>query len=51
MRGEHHRERVITIEEEALYLGAAGDLMADIATILVDTGMRPEENARLRWNR
>ena len=23
--------------------------MADIATVLVDTGMRPEENSRLRW--
>jgi integrase len=23
--------------------------MADIATVLIDTGMRPEENARLRW--
>jgi len=23
--------------------------MADIATVLIDTGMRPEENSRLRW--
>jgi len=49
LRGEHHRERVVTREEEARYLGAAGELMADIATILMDTGMRPEENSRLRW--
>jgi integrase len=31
-------------EEEARYLAAA-----DIATVLIDTGMRPEENSRLRW--
>jgi integrase len=36
-------------EEEARYLAAAGELMADIATVLIDTGMRPEENSRLRW--
>ena len=49
LRGEHHREHVVSRDEEARYLAAAGDLMADIATILSDTGMRPEENARLRW--
>jgi integrase len=49
LRGEHHRERVVTKDEEARYLAAAGDLMADIATVLIDTGMRPEENSRLRW--
>jgi integrase len=49
LRGEHHRERVITPEEESRYLASAGELMADIATVLIDTGMRPEENARLRW--
>lgn len=49
LRGAHQRERVITREEEAQYLGAAGELMADIAVVLIDTGMRPEENSRLRW--
>src|SRR5271156_4819632 len=49
LRGEHHRERVVLPEEEARYLGAAGELMSDIATVLIDTGMRPEENSRLRW--
>ena len=48
LRGEHHRERVVTQDEESRYL-AAGDQMADIATVLIDTGMRPEENSRLRW--
>ena len=49
LRGEHHREHVVTPEEEAKYLKAAGPLMNDVATVLIDTGMRPEENARLRW--
>ena len=49
LRGEHHRERVVTSDEESKYLAAAGELMADLAAVLIDTGMRPEENARLRW--
>ncbi|CAN5553708.1 site-specific integrase [soil metagenome] len=49
LRGEHHREHVVTPDEEARYLAAAGGLMSDIATVLSDTGMRPDENARLRW--
>jgi integrase len=49
LRGEHHRERVVTPEEESRYLAMAGELMADIAAVLIDTGVRPEENARLRW--
>lgn len=50
LRGEHHRERVVTREEELRYLAACGERMADIATVLIDTGMRPEENYRLRWD-
>lgn len=49
LRGEHHRERVVTPDEESKYLAAAGELMADLAAVLIDSGMRPEENARLRW--
>jgi integrase len=48
--GEHHRERVITPAEEAQYLLAAGPLLADIATVLLDTGLRPEECYRLVWD-
>jgi integrase len=47
--GEQHRERVITREEEALYLSAAPALLADVATVLADTGLRPDECYRLRW--
>ena len=48
--GESHRERVITPAEEARYLAPAGPLLADIATVLVDTGLRPEECYRLVWD-
>lgn len=47
--GERHRERVLTIEEEGRYLAAASEPLSSIAVALVDTGMRPEECYRLRW--
>jgi integrase len=49
LRGERHRERVISPEEEAKYLAAAPDMLACVATILADTGMRPDECYRLCW--
>ncbi len=49
LRGEHHREHVVSRDEEVKYLAAASDSLADLASVLIDTGMRPEENARLRW--
>src|SRR6266536_133294 len=47
--GERHRERVLGFEEEARYLASASEPLASIATVLADTGMRPEECYRLRW--
>jgi integrase len=47
--GERRRERVITPDEEAKYLAAAPEPLASIATVLSDTGMRPEECFRLLW--
>jgi integrase len=47
--GERHRERVITPDEELRYLTAASPLLADVATVLADTGMRPDECYRMRW--
>jgi len=47
--GERHRERVLSVEEEARYLAAAPELLGSIAIVLADTGMRPEESYRLRW--
>jgi integrase len=56
--GEEHRERVLTADEEALYFRGAGTeamdqhkdprLLADIARILLDCALRPEECFRLR---
>ncbi len=47
--GENRRERVILPEEEARYLAAAEEPLASIATVLVDSGFRPEECFRLKW--
>jgi integrase len=47
--GERHREHVVSHDEEARYLGCGSELLASIATVLIDTGMRPEECYRLRW--
>jgi integrase len=56
--GERHRERVLTTEEEDIYFkGASSDammqyadpyLLRDVATILLDCALRPEECFRLR---
>jgi len=43
------RGNVVGEEEEARYLAAASELLAPIATLLADTGMRPDECYRLRW--
>ena len=49
LRGERHRERVISLEEEARYLAATPEPLGSIATVLADTGMRPDECYRMRW--
>jgi integrase len=49
LSGEHRRERVISPNEEGLYLAAALPLLHDVSLVLFDTGMRPEECHSLRW--
>jgi integrase len=49
LRGEKRRERVVSEEEFARYLGYASPLLADVATTLNDTGLRPDECHKLRW--
>jgi len=45
---EHgERMRVLSFEEEWSYLQAAGQPLRDIARVILDTGMRPEEVFRL----
>ena len=48
--GENRRERVVSLEEEALYLTAAAQLLRDVATIILDCGFRPEEVFSLKWS-
>jgi integrase len=47
--GERHREHVVKPDEEARYLAAAPEPLGSVAAILTDTGMRPDECYRLRW--
>jgi integrase len=47
--GERHREHVVSPTEEARYLAAAREPLASVATVLADTGMRPDECYRMRW--
>jgi len=47
--GERHREHVVKCDEEACYLAAAPEPLGSVAAILIDTGMRPDECYRLRW--
>ena len=47
--GERRRERVVTREEEAKYLAAAREPLASIGAVLADSGLRPEECFRLKW--
>jgi integrase len=46
---ERHREHVVSFNEEAKYLAVASEPLGSVATVLADTGMRPEECFRLRW--
>jgi integrase len=48
LQGENRRERVISPEEEKKYLAAAAPLLKDVATLLFDLGLRPEECFRLK---
>lgn len=47
--GERHREHVVTTDEEVRYLATAPEPLASVAVVLIDTGMRPDECYRLRW--
>jgi integrase len=47
--GERHREHVVKPDEEARYLAAALEPLSSVAAVLTDTGMRPDECYRLRW--
>jgi len=48
LKGENQRDRVLTSQEEKRYLGEAAPLLHDVATVLVDCSLRPEECFRLK---
>ena len=50
MRGEKFRERVVGDEEFEKYVLCAKPLLADVATVLHDTGLRPAECRCLDWS-
>jgi integrase len=49
LTGEARRERVVTPDEEGAYLAQATPLLTDVATVLFDTGLRPDELHRMEW--
>jgi integrase len=50
LRGGKRRERVVTDAEFAQYVTCASPMLADAATVLHDTGLRPDECYRLDWS-
>jgi len=46
---EKRRERVVNDQEFRKYLACASPLLADVATVLNQTGLRPDECHRLEW--
>ena len=47
LREDNKHLRVITREEEQVYLMAASQPLQDFASVMLDTGMRPDEVARI----
>ena len=45
---DNEQMRVLTSDEEKLYLLAVSQPLRDIATMMLETGMRPEEVCRIR---
>jgi integrase len=48
LKGENQRERVLTADEEKKYLRQAAPLLRDVATVLINCALRPEECFRLK---
>jgi integrase len=44
----NEQTRVLTFQEESLYLNGASQPLRDIATLMLQTGMRPEEVYRIQ---
>jgi integrase len=50
LRGEKRRERVVGDEEFAHFITCASPILAEVAAVLQDTGLRPDECHRLDWS-
>jgi len=48
LAANNEKMRVVSIEEEKLYLAACSQPLHDIAVLMIETGMRPEELYRMR---
>ena len=48
LQEDNEQVRVLTFEEEKKYLAVATPLLRDVASIMLETGMRPEEVYRIR---
>jgi integrase len=44
----NEQDRILTFQEQRTYLASASKTLRDIATLMVETGMRPEEVCRIR---
>jgi integrase len=49
LRGERHREYTVSYQHEKVYLAAIPALLCDVATLLLDTGLRLGEALSLEW--
>jgi len=47
MRENNEQTRVLTLDEQAKYLASASPMLHDVAAIILETGMRPEEVFRI----
>ena len=47
MRENNEQTRVLSFDEQAKYLAAATPMLRDVATLMLETGMRPEEIFRV----
>jgi integrase len=49
LRGERSREFILSSEQETAYLAACPELLRDVATLLIDSGLRLSEALTLEW--
>lgn len=49
LAGEARRERVITPDEETSYLANCTPFLEEVFSVLIDTGLRPDELHRMQW--